>query len=117
MGEKGREGGTRGGTEEAMILGRERASVEEGMVKRRGVEEGNGLGRDGTKQGERGGRKQTDEEVGRERRSEGDEQGSVAGRGMGVRERGTLQGRYPEEGTGQYTVYSAQNNPQCSPCP
>ena len=35
---------------------------------------------------------------------------------MGAREGGKLQGRYPEEDTGQYTVYSAQNNKQCGPC-
>ena len=34
----------------------------------------------------------------------------------GDREGGKLQGRYPEEDTGQYTVYSAQNNTQRGPC-
>ena len=33
----------------------------------------------------------------------------------GAREGRKLQGRYPEEGTGQYTVYS-QTIPQCGPC-
>ena len=32
-------------------------------------------------------------------------------------EGGKLQGRYPEEDTGQYTVYSAQNYPQRGPRP
>ena len=39
--------------------------------------------------------------------------------GGGAREQGSkggkLQGRYPEEGTGQYTVYS-QTIPQRGPC-
>ena len=32
------------------------------------------------------------------------------------REGRRLQGRYPEEDTGQYIVYSAQNNTQRGPC-
>ena len=52
---------------------------------------------------------------GREQRSEGEEQGrSVGGREMG--EGGKLQGRYHEEDTDQYTVYSVQNNTQRGPC-
>ena len=48
-----------GGREEAMMLGRERASVEEGRVDEGWVDEGNELGRDGTRyvqrEGKRGG--------------------------------------------------------------
>ena len=36
-------------------------------------------------------------------------------RGMEGSKGGKLQGRYPEEGTGQYTVYS-QTIPQRGPC-
>ena len=39
-----------------------------------------------------------------EQRSEGEEKG----RSVGGREGGKLQGRYPEEDTGQYTVYSRE---------
>ena len=35
----------------------------------------------------------------------------------GDRDGGKLQGRYPEEDTGQYTVYSAHNYLQRGPCP
>ena len=35
---------------------------------------------------------------------------------QGDREVGKLQGRYPEKDTGQYTVYSAQNDTQRGPC-
>ena len=58
---------------------------------------------------------------------EGTERGMGGGRedgrdeasGGGIepgREGGKLQRRYPEEGTGQYTVFS-QTIPQCGPCP
>ena len=59
-------------------------------------------------------------EGGSERRREG-----ATERGRGAREEcgrkgymegGKLQGRYPEEDTGQYAVYSAQNNTQRDPC-
>ena len=40
----------------------------------------------------------------REQRSEGEEKG----RSVGGREGGKLQARYPEEDTGQYTVYSRE---------
>ena len=59
-------------------------------------EEGTGRGMDG------GGKKRAEEELG----EEGCEQGSNGGK---------LQGRYPEEGTGQYTVYS-ETIPQLGPC-
>ena len=48
----------------------------------------------------------------REQWSEGEEKG----RSVGGREIGKLQGRYPEEDTGQYTAVSAQNNTQHGPC-
>ena len=91
----GREGGREGGREraregryEAMMLGRQRASVEEGRV-----EEGNERVRDGTRQG----------------------QGMKEASGGGIERGGKLQARYPEEGTGQYTVYS-RTIPQRGPC-
>ena len=73
-------GGTEGGREEAMMLGSQRASVEEGRVD--AGNEGEGLS------------------------EETREQGSKVGK---------LQGRYPEEGTGQHTVYS-HPFPQRCPC-
>ena len=60
-------------------------------------EEGTGRGTDSGREEASGG--------GIERGMEG-EQGSKGGK---------LQGRYPEEGTGQYTVY-LQTIPQCGPC-
>ena len=48
-------------------------------------------------------------------RSEGEVQ-EGAGR-KGDREGGKLQGMYPDEDNGQYTVYIALNYPQCGPCP
>ena len=45
-----------GGREEAMMLSRERASVEEGRVEGGRVDEGNERGRDRTKHGRREGR-------------------------------------------------------------
>ena len=85
-----------------MTLGRQIASVEEGRVEGVRVDEGNERGRDGTGMASR-----REEASGGwfERGMEG-EQGSKGGK---------LQGRYPEEGTGQYTVYS-QTIPQRGPC-
>ena len=68
-GNKGREGWTEGrregAREEAMMLCRERASVEEGRVAGGRVGEGNERGRDGTRhgrhEGKRGGRKRSEE--------------------------------------------------------
>ena len=49
----------------------------------------------------------------REQRSEGQEKGrSVGGGAKGEREGGNLQGRYPEEDTGQYTLYSRERTKQ-----
>ena len=80
--EGGREGtrggreGSRGGREEAMMLGREIASVEECRVEGRWVDEGNERGRDGTRHGQREGkrvgRKRAEEGLGDERREEGE---------------------------------------------
>ena len=68
--------------------------------------------------GKRGGRKRAEEEGsnggGREQRSEGEEQ--VEHGRKGDREGGKLQGRHPEEDTGQCTVCRAQNNTQRGPC-
>ena len=65
-----------------------------------GIEEArNDVGREGREGG-----------VGREGRRKG------GGGGKGEQGRGKLQMRYPEEGTGQYTVYS-QTIPQRGPCP
>ena len=44
------EGGKEGAREEAMMLCRERATVEEGRVEGRRLDEGNERGRDGTRQ-------------------------------------------------------------------
>ena len=64
--------------------------------------------RHGQNEGKRGGSK---------RAEEGGSNGVREERGRkGDREGGKLQGRYPEEDTGQYTVYSAQNNTQRGPC-
>ena len=95
--EVGREGG--------MILGRARASVEEGRI-----DEGNERGRDGTRHVRREGKKEEEASVG------GIERG-MDGRNKGAGEKGgKLQGRYVNEGTGQYTDYS-QTIPQRGPCP
>ena len=59
--EGGREGGregARGGREEAMMIGRERASVEEGRVEGGMVAEGNEGGRDGPRHGRREGKRE-----------------------------------------------------------
>ena len=84
-----------------MTLGRQRASVE-GVR----VDEGNERGRDGTWTA--GGRKRAEEGLSEEWR------GSKGGK---------LQGRYPEEGTGLYTVYTVPvysiftNHPTTRPLP
>ena len=88
-GNKGREGGRERvmvGREEAMMLRRHEASVEEGRVEGGRVDDGNKRGRD--EAWTAGGRKREGEELREERR----EQGS---------KKMKLQGRYPE-----YTVYS-----------
>ena len=51
-------------------------------------------------------------EGGREMSSEGARED---GRREGARKGGKLQGRYREDHSGQYTVYSAKNNPQRDP--
>ena len=57
----------RGGREEAMMLGRQRASVEEGRVEGGRVDEGNERGREGTRHGRReGGSERRGTERGRE---------------------------------------------------
>ena len=56
QGEGGRERGREGeckGSDEAMMIGRQRASVEEGRVEGGRVNEGNERGRDGTRHGRR----------------------------------------------------------------
>ena len=50
-GREGTRGGEQGDGGEAMMLGRQRASVEEGRVEGEMVDEGNERGRDGTKHG------------------------------------------------------------------
>ena len=80
--------------------------------------------------GERARKRQNDVgmERGRERRDRaremsnggskgGGREGGREGGNKGAREGGKFQGRYPDEDTGLYTLYSAQNNPQCGPCP
>ena len=58
-------------------------------------------------------------EGGSERRRDGATERGRGGREergrKGDREGGKLQGRYPEEDTGQYIVYSAQTNTQRDP--
>ena len=53
---------------------------------------------------------------GRERSKGGARDGESEQGSKGAREGGKCHGRYPDEDTGQYTVYSAQNNPQRGPC-
>ena len=89
-----------------MMLGRERASVEEGRVEGGWVDEGMEQG--WTARGKYG--READSGGGIKREREG---ASVEG---GAREGRKLQGRYPEEGTGQCTVYS-QTIPQRGPWP
>ena len=43
--------------------------------------------------------------------------GAREGVKKGAKEGEKFQRRYPLEDTGQYTVYSARNNPQRGPCP
>ena len=88
-GSKGRMGGREGGREEAMMLGRERASVEEGMVEGGWVDEGNERGREGTRHGQRelkrGGRKRAEEglnEDGREQGRNGSKEGKETSRAL-----------------------------------
>ena len=100
----GRVEGEREGGEGAMILGRQRASMEEGMVGGGRVDEGNERRKDGTRHGRR--------EGGSERRRDCARKGGS----KGAREVNfKLQGMYPEEGTGQCTVYS-QTISQRGPC-
>ena len=77
--------------------GQNEAGSERGRERR---EDADGGGRERGREGARGAR----EERGRESGSKG------------AREGEKFHGRYPEEDTGQYTVYSAQNNPQRVPC-
>ena len=88
-----------------MMLGRERASVEEGRVEGGWVDKGtergmDSRGKDGREAASGGG-------IARER------EGASGEKEPG---RGKLQGRYPEEGTGQCTLYS-QIIPQRGPRP
>ena len=68
-------GGREGGRQEAMMICRERASVEEGRVEGGRVDEGNERGRDGTRHGrrdgKRGGRKRVEEGLREEVREHG----------------------------------------------
>ena len=94
--EEGREGWREGGEggEGAMMLGRERVSVDEWRV-----DEGNERGRDGAR--ERGRDEASGGGIGRGRK----------GVSKGASEGGKHQGMHHEEGTIQYTVYS-QTIPQ-----
>ena len=76
-----------------MMLGRQRASVEEGRGEGGMVGEGNERGTSEAWTWTAGVRKRAEEGLG----EEGREHGSKGGK---------LQGRYPEEGIGQYPVYS-----------
>ena len=71
--------GARGGREEAMMIGRERVSVEEGRVEGGRVAEGNERGRDGPRhgrrEGKRGGRKRAEEGLSEEGMEQLREQG------------------------------------------
>ena len=75
-----------------MMLGRQRASVEEGRGEGGKVGEQARKGRDEAWTWTAGGRKRAEEGLS----EEGREHGSKGGK---------LQGRYPEEGIGQYPVY------------
>ena len=86
-----------------------------------GTEGGRERGRDGEREGERarGGREEAimlrrQRAPGEEGRVEGGrvDEGNERGRGS---KGGKLQGKYPEEGTSQYTVYS-KTIPQHGPC-
>ena len=81
--------GARAGREEAMMIGRERVSVEEGRVEGGRVAEGNERGRDGPRhgrrKGKRGGRKRAEEglsEEGREQGREGNFKGGILMRSL-----------------------------------
>ena len=92
-----------GGRKEAMVLGRERqwrkGGLREGGLMKDTRGEGTGRGMDGGREEANGG--------GIERGREGErEQGNKEVK---------RQGRYPEEATDQYTVYS-QTIPQRGPC-
>ena len=84
------QGNTReGGREGAMMIGRERASVEEGRVEGGRVAEGNERGRDGPRhgrhEGKRGGRKRAEDGLskeGREQGREGNFKGGIVMRAM-----------------------------------
>ena len=85
------------------MLGRERTSVEEGRVEGGWVDKGMERGMDSARERWEGGSER--------RRDLARKGGSKSGRGG--RERRKRQERYPEEATGQCTVYS-QNIPQHS---
>ena len=95
----GREGGRDGGREGAL---------------RKGTSE------EGTKLGMGGARERGEGESGRRREGgcNGSRKRYREERGMnGDREGGNLQGMYPDEDTGQYTVCIAQNYTKRGPCP
>ena len=83
-----------------MMLCRERASVEEGRVEGKRVDEGNERGRDGKRHlrrvGKRGGRKRVDE---------------------GLSEEGREHGSKGWRDTSKEVVYSQSNHTQTGPCP
>ena len=74
-------------------------------------EEGTELGMDGARETGEGERA---EERGANERGRGATEESGRDRD---REGGTLRGMYPDEDTGQYTVYIAQNSTHRGPCP
>ena len=91
----GREGRREGGREEAMMLCRERASVEEERV-----DEGNEQGRDATEHGRQEGK------MGGRKRAED-----------GLSEEGREHGSKGERQTSREVVYSQTNPSQTGPCP
>ena len=100
---EGGNNGREGREEDNLMLGRQRASVEEGRIEGVRVGEGNERGRD---------------EAWTARWKNGSDEASGGGIERGREEGskgGKLKGRYPEEGTGHYTVYS-QTIPQRGPC-
>ena len=64
-------------------------------------------GRDGAKERGQGGSEWREEGATEQEREESEERGR-----KGDREGGKLQGRYPEEDTGQYTLYSRERTKQ-----
>ena len=64
-------------------------------------------GIDGAKERGQGGSERREEGATQRGRGEGEERGR-----KGDREGGNLQGRYPEEDTGQYTLYSRESTKQ-----